>query len=86
MEKLTNKLLILLKKKWNYNEDSINFFDKLMEDTFAAQLKIAIAYHFLADRQTNRIDKPEWLFSFIQNILENNLKALMEIGVESSIF
>lgn len=63
-----------------------NFYEKFISQSYAKPLKEAIKFHFLTERQTNRIDKPEWFFDFIQNILEINLNAFVELGVQGEFF
>ena len=80
MENFVGKCQIFLFKD---REQELNFYEKFFSKSYAKPLKDAIKFHFLTERQTNRVDKPEWLFTFIQNSLENNLNALLEIGVKS---
>lgn len=82
MENFTYKLNNLLDFNEQYIRD-FNFYEKMISQTFLKPLKEAVAFHFLTERQTNRIDRPEWLFSFIHNLLEINLNAFLELGVKS---
>lgn len=85
MENFTYKLNNLLDLNEQYLRD-FNFYEKMISQTFGKPLKEAVAFHFLTERKTNRIDRPEWLFSFIQNLLEINFNAFLELGVKSNIY
>lgn len=79
MESFVQCLKIYFKEK----DSKLNFYEFFFGQTYAKPLKDAISFHFLTERQTNRVDKPEWLFTFIQTSLESNLNALLELGVKS---
>ncbi|CAG9310100.1 unnamed protein product [Blepharisma stoltei] len=61
----------------HYRENFLSLFSKLSEldstqgvALFLVQgLKQKVQFHFFSEKDTNRIDKPEWLFSYILKIL-----------------
>ena len=64
-------------------EFKLNFYEEFFSQSYAKSLKDAVKFHFLTERKTNRVDKPEWLFTFIQHSIEINLNAFSIIGVKS---
>lgn len=77
IERMSQDIRGMLKEK----EKTLNFYEKFFSETYAKPIKDAVKFHFLQEQKTNRIEKPEWLFAFIQNCLEINLNALLELGV-----
>lgn len=42
-------------------------------------IEVRFGYHFSGRRETNRIDKPEWMFTYALNILRDHQELLREI-------
>lgn len=49
------------------------FFDeKIFVDFIYENIEYSFHYHFLSERETNRLDKPEWFFNFlVEKLVEN---------------
>ncbi len=40
---------------------------------YCESLNDSITYHFISDKKTNEITKPEWFFSYVKEVFENNI-------------
>ncbi len=81
-KKLELRNLILLKIDQDVIEESVFYisFLKLYEEYFGIKVFIPwlegilerkFDYHFMSDKETNRLDKPEWIFSFISKEVQS---------------
>lgn len=48
-------------------------------------LKVGVRFHFLGEQQTNRIDKPDWMFAYVEDLVVMNVGHLREMGVEEEV-
>ena len=45
-------------------------------DVFLSSIKISFIYHFLGNKETNKIEKPEWYFTWLFGLLQNTIPFL----------
>ncbi|RVD91811.1 hypothetical protein TUBRATIS_17350 [Tubulinosema ratisbonensis] len=45
------------------------FSEQFFDDYFFKKISDKFTFHFLSDKETNRLDKPEWLFKFLKEQL-----------------
>lgn len=48
-------------------------------------LKVGVRFHFLGEQQTNRIDKPDWMFAYVEDLVGMNVGHLREMLLEEEV-
>eukprot|EP00668_Euglena_longa_P046529 GGOE01062214.1.p1 GENE.GGOE01062214.1~~GGOE01062214.1.p1 ORF type:complete len:808 (+),score=233.85 GGOE01062214.1:60-2483(+) len=56
--------------------DGLVATDTAPEELFIEPIRLRFNYHFTGKKETNRMDRPEWLFQFMERILVSNLPFL----------
>ncbi|KAI5150337.1 hypothetical protein ENBRE01_1438 [Enteropsectra breve] len=57
-----NKMIFLIKFLVKYEE---YFREFIFNDFLYSQVEYEFQYHFMSDRESNRLDKPEWMLDFL---------------------
>lgn len=62
------------------------FNDSFVIDYFFRRISDKFTYHFMTEKETNRLDKPEWIFKFIKEEINNIYRIFLILDIKLSSF